>query len=240
LEDNKEGLHTCFVVQQHIKTLEVRCRDFFLANSFTFTLSTALTVQILLLIQPNVLSPLIVAVDVAQYSVDHINRQQDFPGALLAFDQRGGDTLANTTMRELFRRHGVENILGLQPLHKHNKLDAGEVMNDVCGTSNPVTFDLGATPSIWGFDPAVQQLVPLEYSLGAASVAWNAPNMQGFLKAFYEVIVREGVDDIFGLSLYPGDGYPGRVEFSVGRSNVNLTPDEVWSLRCISKGSRHE
>lgn len=170
------------------------------------------------------------AVDIAQYSVDKFNRQQDFRDALSAFDQRGGDSLANTTMRQLFRRHGVENILGLQLLHKHNKLDAGEVMTDVRGTSNPVTFDLGATPSIWGFDPAIKQLVPLEYSLGAGNVTWDAPNMQQFLRAFHDIIIKEGVDDIFGLSLYPGDGYPGRVEFSVGRSNVNLTPDEVWLL----------
>lgn len=35
LEGNKESPHTRFVVQQHIKTLEARCRDFFLAKSFT-------------------------------------------------------------------------------------------------------------------------------------------------------------------------------------------------------------
>lgn len=83
-------------------------------------------------------------------------------------------------------------------------------------TSNPVTFDLGAVPSIWCFDPAAEQLVPLEYSLGTTSLTWDAPSMQRFLRASHEIIVNGGVDDIFRLSLYPGHGYdPGHAKFSV-------------------------
>jgi len=36
---------------------------------------------------------------------------------------------------------------------------------------------------------------------------------------------------IYGLGRYPGDGFPGRVEMTVGRSNVNLTPNQVsWAF----------
>jgi hypothetical protein len=167
------------------------------------------------------------AVTIAEYSVDNFNRQRDFRDALSGFDRHDGGFLASTTMKDLFRNHKVESILGLQLLHKHDKLNAGERMTDVRGTSNPLTFELGAKASIWGFDSATQQLVPLEYSLGAESVEWEASEMQDFLKDFREAVVKEGVQDIFGLSLYPGDGYPGRVEFSAGRANVNLTPVEV-------------
>jgi hypothetical protein len=167
------------------------------------------------------------AIRCAEYSADNFNRLRDFRDARLGFDNLKGDVLANTTMKDLFRNHGVEEILGLQLLHKHYELDDGERLTDVRGTSNPLNFDIGAIPSIWGFDSGIQRLVPLEYSLGAEKIEWDAPNMQKFLVAFRETVMEEGVADIFGLSLYPGDGYPGRVEFSVGRSNVNLTPEEV-------------
>jgi len=167
------------------------------------------------------------AIGIAEYSPDNFNRLQDFRDALSGFDKLKGEVLASTTMKDLFRHHGVEGILGLQLLHKHDKLNDGERLTDVRGTSNPLTFDIGAIPSIWGFDSGIQQLVPLEYSLGAENIEWDAPNMQKFLVAFRETIMEKGVADIFGLSLYPGDGYPGRVEFSVGRGNVNLTPEEV-------------
>ena len=41
------------------------------------------------------------------------------------------------------------------------------------------------------------------------------------------MLLAEGACDILGLSLYPGDGHPGRLDFRVGRSNVDLMPEEV-------------
>ena len=50
-------------------------------------------------------------VDVANYAADAFNGLHDFPEALDKFDGIDGDSLADTTMKDLFRHHGVENIL---------------------------------------------------------------------------------------------------------------------------------
>ncbi|KAK6401334.1 hypothetical protein LTR95_019200 [Oleoguttula sp. CCFEE 5521] len=165
-------------------------------------------------------------IDVTQYSADAFNGLHDFPEALGRFDGINGDDLANTTMKDLFRRHGVESIFGLQLLHKHNTLAHGERLTDVRGTSNPLTFDVGGKPSIWGFDSGTNQVVPLEFSIDAEDIEWQAPAIQQFLHAFQATLLAEGAFRVLGLAQYPGDGYPGRVEFTVGRSNVNLRPDE--------------
>lgn len=169
-------------------------------------------------------------IKVAKYSTESFNHQLDFGEALTLFDSLHGDSLADTTMRDLFRHYGVETIFGLQLLHKHNQLTAEEKLTDIRGTSSPLNFDMGARPSVWGFQPSAPTLVPLEYSLDARSVNFDVPHVQRFLHAFHDSLGKAGLVDVLGLSLYPGDGYPGRVEFTVGRSNISLRPDEV----CIS------
>lgn len=166
-------------------------------------------------------------IKVEQYSVVNFNRLLDFNEALVAFDGVDGDDFAATTMKELFRHCGVQDIFGLQLLHKHNLLRDEERLTDIRGTASPLSFEIGANPSVWGFDSASRDLVPLEYRLGAKAVDWDSARVRRFLEVFQDALERAGLVNVLGLSLYPGDGYPGRVEFTVDRSNVNLTPDEV-------------
>ena len=129
-------------------------------------------------------------------------------------------------MKDLFRLHNVENDLGLVLLHKHSMLHDGERLTDVRGTSNPLTFKIGQ-PSIWKISPDLKQLIPVEFSMENGDIDWQKPSMQRFLAAFACLLAEYDAEYIFGLCRYPGDGYPGRTEFTVGRSNVNLTPKEV-------------
>ena len=154
------------------------------------------------------------------------NSLPDFSDALPIFDSLDGDHLANGAMKDLFRRHNVQGIIGLALTHKHFDLCEGERVTDIRGTSNPLTFELGEA-STWRFSPERRQLVPLEFSTTQSKIDWQTPSMQAFLDEFSEIVVSEKADGILGLCSYPGDGYPGRVEVTVGRSNVNLTPEEV-------------
>jgi hypothetical protein len=115
-------------------------------------------------------------------------------------------------------------------------LEDGERLTDVRGTSNPITFELGQ-PSVWRFSPERRQLVPLEYSVTQNHIDWQMSFMQGFLAEFSEILATLQADKILGLCSYPGDGYPGRVEFTVDRSNVNLTPEEVGYFSIIFQGN---
>jgi hypothetical protein len=87
------------------------------------------------------------AINVADYSTVNFNRLLDYGDVLPKFDSLGGDDLAYGVMKDLFRRHKVENTIGLSLLHKHQTLENGERLTDVRGTSNPLTVELGR-PSV--------------------------------------------------------------------------------------------
>jgi hypothetical protein len=166
------------------------------------------------------------AIAVADYSVHEFNHLHDFGDALPKFDKLDGNDIATGTMKELFRRHKVDHIFGLTLLHKHSILHDGERLTDVRGTSNPLTFPVG-NASIWKYNPGSRQLVPVEFSIDHDEVHWQDPGIQAFLTEFSEVVTKLEASQLLGLCRYPGDGYPGRVEFTTGRSNVNLTPEEA-------------
>ncbi|GAB1312097.1 hypothetical protein MFIFM68171_02307 [Madurella fahalii] len=165
-------------------------------------------------------------IGVADYSTSEFNSLLDFSDVLPIFDDLDGNRLANGAIKDLFRRHNVQGTIGLALLHKHFDVCDGERITDVRGTSNPVTFELGEA-STWRFSPERRQLVPLEYSVTQSKIDWETPSMQALLAEFSEMLLSKKADGILGLCSYPGDGYPGRVEFTVGRSNVNLTPQEA-------------
>lgn len=174
------------------------------------------------------------AVSVAQYSVDEFNSLYDYGDVLPKFDELDGTALAHRPMKDLFRRHGVEKVFGLSLLHKHGDLEPYERLTDIRGTSSPLLISSGS-PSIWRCksEDGNLELLPLEFSFETHDVDWKDAKIQKFLVEFSQLLRDLGAEKILGLCVYPGDDYPGRLEITIGRSNVNLTPDEVswsWSL----------
>ena len=104
-------------------------------------------------------------------------------------------------------------------------------MTDIRGTSNPLTFE-NVFPTVWGFSRDGQTIRPMEFSLEAtnARLLTNL-DVQKFLQEFSSTVKLHNLEDLLGLCHYPGDGYPGCLEFTVGRSNVNLTTEDVRTSR---------
>ena len=168
------------------------------------------------------------AIAVGSYNVEGFNSLPDFGNVGPLFDSLGGLDIVAAKMMPLFRGHGVEYDLGLTLLHRHFKLGDGERLTDIRGISVPVAFETGI-PSVWALQGGDQgQLRPMEFSIERSKAPlWKQPKFQTFLREFAQVLESCGGQDIFGLCSYPGDEYPGRVEITVGRTNVNLTPMEV-------------
>ncbi|KAJ4318010.1 hypothetical protein N0V84_007064 [Fusarium piperis] len=123
------------------------------------------------------------------------------PQALRNHANAGGNDWVNETFGPLFRKHGVDNLLGLALLHHHFTLEEGELLTDV-----------------------------REFSMDGDESTVNHPNwaeLRQFLEELSTVFVDRGVGKTYGLVRYPGDDFPGRVEMTVGRANVNLTPKQV-------------
>ncbi|EJP69130.1 hypothetical protein NHJ13051_001907 [Beauveria bassiana] len=158
------------------------------------------------------------------------NSLPDVSSAAAAYRTCQGDRLARHLMKDLFRRHNVQDTFGLALLHRHGQLRAGERMTAVRGTNkSPAPSQLGE-PAVWRVNTADGRVIPVEFSLEAAAVDWHDLRLQVFVKEFLALLLEHQAHKHFGLCLYPGDGYPGHIEVEDGRSTVGLLPQEAHTL----------
>lgn len=168
------------------------------------------------------------ALCVSPYDHGFFNSMPRWPASLPNHEALGGDEWIRKTFGPLFRKHQVQNIFGIQLLHQHFLLEDDEHLTDVNGTSTPWKSTTGIEPSSWAID-STDKPKPLEFHVpheGTPVPNWTV--LQDFLKAFVQLLDSLGIRKLYGLALYPGDGFPGRVEMTIGRCNVNLTPFQVW------------
>jgi hypothetical protein len=167
---------------------------------------------------------------VEQYSSAFFNSTPELPDALRKHQIAGGNNWVHDTFGPIFRKHGVDKLLGIGLLHHHFSLEDDEFLTDVRGTSTPWKSQTGTRPSVWAFQN--MRLTPLEFAMDDddSSVAyprWDCSDMKDFLMDLSTLFENHGVAGTYGLVRYPGDDFPGRVEMTVGRANVNLTPTQA-------------
>ncbi|OAA76549.1 hypothetical protein LEL_06233 [Akanthomyces lecanii RCEF 1005] len=157
------------------------------------------------------------------------NTLPDVSSAFAAYDKCSGDALAKHLMRDLFRTHNVQGTFGLVLLHRHCLLSTGERMTAMRGAKSPAPSQLG-DPAVWRVNMADGRMIPVEFALEAGEVDWRDLRLQVFVKEFLALLIEHHAHKHFGLCLYPGDGYPGHIEVTDGRSTVGLSPDEAHTL----------
>ena len=106
-----------------------------------------------------------------------------------------------------------------------------ESLTEVNGISTPWKPTTGIEPSCWAIDNK-DKLRPLEFHVPhegkQVPLDWSAN--QDFLEAFVGLLDSHNARNIYSLTLYPRDRFPSRVEMTIGRCNVNLTPYQVCDL----------
>jgi hypothetical protein len=174
------------------------------------------------------------------------------PDALQKHEEAGGNEWVHETLGTLFQKYGVEKVLGIGLLHHHFPLEDDEYLTEVRGTSTAWKSQTGTRPSVWSLDAKGKSLRPLEFAMDDdhGSVAypdWESEKMQKFLSELSDLILYLGVNGTYGLVRYPGDDFPGRVEMTVGRANVNLTPTQVckhilhtWTDTNLKQAAKHD
>jgi len=152
------------------------------------------------------------------------------------FDAKNGEDMISSKFRELFLHHKVDRIFGLALLHRHFELSPNEQLVEYRGTSVPWEYAPGAiSPYIRPTNWALVQngsFLPYEfhYSIDEGDVEFDEPGNPTylpFLQDFERVLHEEDAVGLFGLCKYPGDNFPGRVEITQGRANINLLPQHV-------------
>lgn len=169
---------------------------------------------------------------VEPYSVAAFNSTPALDVALQKHENVGGNDWVHTVLGPIFQKHRLEKILGINLLHHHFRLENGEYLTEVSGTSTPWKSQTGAQASLWAFDADSLHLQPLEFSMDnddsrVPYPEWLSDKMASFLKDLSDALTLYNVNGIYGLTRYPGDDFKGRVEMTVGRANVNLTPAQA-------------
>ncbi|KAJ6788759.1 hypothetical protein PWT90_03310 [Aphanocladium album] len=164
-----------------------------------------------------------------EYSPMGYNTMPDVSSAFAAFDSCKGEVLACHLMKDLFRRHNVQDRLGLALLHRHCVLNNGERMTEMRGSKSPAPQKVGE-PCIWKVNVADGRMMPVEFALEAKPMEWHDLRLRVFVKEFLALLLEYEAHKTFGLCLYPGDGHPGHIEQVEDRSIAGLSLDEAHTL----------
>ncbi|KAI0430526.1 hypothetical protein F5Y09DRAFT_341579 [Xylaria sp. FL1042] len=177
------------------------------------------------------------AIRLHSYTATRFNATPGLPDALQRHQEAGGNDWVHNMFRPLFRRHGVEKILGIgvrvfRLLHHHFPLEDDEFLTEVRGTSTAWKSQRGTRPHVWALGAEEGSLTPLGFAMDddqdfLTYPDWESKQLQQFIRELSELIMNLNVDGVYGLVRYPGDDFPGRVEMTVGRANVNSTPAQA-------------
>ncbi|KAH8198649.1 hypothetical protein TruAng_007190 [Truncatella angustata] len=174
----------------------------------------------------------------AAYSPATYNDLPYLPVAGESFDKKNGYELV-ATFRELFLDHKVDRVFGLSLLHRHFDLDERERLVEYNGTAVPWNQDIKkfVQPNNWVFEGHIFRPFEFYYNgvEGATKdvVTPDTTKYQAFVESFKGLLVQYNAADLFGLCSYPGDDYPGRVEVTQARANINLHPKDVSSQSLV-------
>jgi len=168
------------------------------------------------------------------YDPETYQRLPSISDAVVKFDSIDGDSLISTTVQALFLSHKMDRTFGLILLHRHFDLDENERLVEYGGTSVPWRLSKSSgniRPSNWLLtaDGAIR---PYEFYYASVRDEATEPDLantaqQAFFNAFKDLLRKYNTEGLWGLCRYPGDDFPGRVEVTEGRANINLRPEDV-------------
>jgi hypothetical protein len=145
----------------------------------------------------------------------------------------------------VFQKHGTERVFGLVLNHRHFDMSQSERLVEYHGTSVPWTEMLDKIrPSTW-YISGRNVCSPYEFDYCADGImsevdsAPSDPRYHPFIESLNKILHETDLVGAFGLCRYPGDDYPGRVEVTEGRANINFHPDDVRSLSVSLAVSNH-
>ncbi|KAL2071340.1 hypothetical protein VTL71DRAFT_12575 [Oculimacula yallundae] len=167
------------------------------------------------------------------YDPETYQRLPSISDAVANFDRIDGDSLIATTVRELFLSHKMDRTFGLILLHRHFDLDETERLVDYGGTAVPWRLSKASgniRPSTWLLT-ADGGIRPYEFYYTSVRDEATEPDLANadqlaFFDALKTLLRKYNAEGLWGLCRYPGDDFPGRVEVTEGRANINLMPED--------------
>lgn len=135
--------------------------------------------------------------------------------------------------RALFEKYGTERVFGVVLNHRHFNMSSNERLVEYAGTSVPWESMLDKTqPTSW-FISEDNNCLPYEFHYSQdddpneEDCTPDNPKYSAFINSFNELLREKNALGLFGICRYPGDDFPGRVEITEGRANINFHPDDI-------------
>lgn len=155
--------------------------------------------------------PISNSMELGTYSADVYNRLPDLPDAVADMESKPG---AIHELRDLIRRFGLEDTVGVAALHKHFPVQDDEQiveeMGDGASVIQPEKRPVSENPSpyLWKLDGPAEDgghvWRPLEFVRGSPKVrrAQQRLSSTTFLEAAAEILNEYGLKDSIGLTVH--------------------------------------
>ena len=160
------------------------------------------------------------------------------------FQERNGQKFISNILAPIFKKHRVEEVFGIGLVHRHFDIEEDEKLVEFNNISTPWAVDVGLhelvgkkTDSLiyetsWMLDTD-NKWMAYEFSFspvgGQDSYIVNIgdPKHYDFLVEYTQALKAAGWGDLLGLRAWPGPGFSGVFEFTQGKANINLIPEQA-------------
>jgi hypothetical protein len=171
------------------------------------------------------------AIVLQPYSSSVFNTLPSLHDADAEFKERNSAAIVNSFLGGIFTKYNVNDLLGVQLLHRHFRLDNDERLVDVGGASVPWSndgsevLDSRILPVSWAFEGDAYH--PYEFRFVPPTQELHEPVVtEPFLFEFNEALKAHNLQGILGIrSLKPSHAKKPEMEITKGRSNITFDYD---------------
>lgn len=176
------------------------------------------------------------AIVLQPYSSSAFNTLPSLHGASAEFKERNTAELMNSVLADVFIKHHINDILGVQLLHRHFSLSNDERLVDVGKASVPWSnhgsnaLDLRIIPVSWAFEgdsyrPYEFKFIPPTQAKGSQAELQEPAMQEAFLVEFNEALKTHNLQGVLGIRSLKGDLKRPEMEITKGRSNITFEYD---------------
>lgn len=171
------------------------------------------------------------------YSSEHFQNLPTLESAKSDFLVKAqGEEVVKNIIKKFFVEREMDRTFGVAMMHRHFHLENDEKLVEYRGTSTPWLSSIPGMkepqPCIWAFDRD-GTLRPTEFRYSQIEDAPFSEEAIRFIADFKELLDKLKLTGSLGLARYPGDDFKGSCEITHGRSNINLTPEDVGCLATL-------
>ena len=159
------------------------------------------------------------------------------------YRKRDAQKFVDGTLAPIFKKHKVEETFGVGLVHRHFDIKEDEKLVEFNNVSTPWTIDAGLNEvAVKGTNSLIYEVawmlnkdgkwMAYEYAFSPVRgkdsyvVDIRDPKHHDFLVEYTAALKAGGWEKLLGMRAWPGPGFNGVLEFTQGKANINLVPEQ--------------